>query len=588
MTRGALELRHIVFSHLRGAKWRLALAALCLLGAIAAELAAPWPLKILFDNVLLGHPLAPSLALLDPLVRLDPWQTIAALAASISVLVLLGGGFAYVQIYLTARIGHELTHRLRRELFARLQRMPLEFHHGNRSGEVLVKFSADTAALKDLVADWALTIASHGVLLAGMIVIMLALDWRLALVVIATIPLLFAVLAHLNRRVRVSVAQQRSQEGRMASRVNEVLSSIAVVQAFGRQDYETERFETTSAQNLAEGIKASRATAAVSKSIALVNALTTSATIFVGAWQVLAGRMTPGELLVFMAYLRSLYKPLRDLGKLSVKVSRSLVSAGRIADLLGTESAEQEAADALTAKGLRGDIEFRHVSFAYTEGRKVLADASFCVRAGERVALVGASGTGKTTIVNLLLRLYERDSGAILIDRVDVRRYRRDSLREEIGIVLQDTLLFGASIRENISYGKPDATDAEIAAAARDAHADDFIGALPEGYDTIVGERGATLSGGQRQRICLARAIVKRPSILILDEPTSAIDPASAALIDETVRRLHAGRTLLVITHRLSSLRQFDRVLALKDGRIVERGFDEESLQPRSRSHGLV
>jgi len=577
--RGQVRLKRLLLSRLRAVRGRLAIAAACLVLAVATELAAPWPLKLIFDQILLGQSLPAGLQWASPLFAWGNGPALAMLAASIFCLVLVGGAAAYVQIYITARLGHELAYALRGALFTRLQGAPLSFHVRLRSGEQLTRFATDTNALRDLAADSLLTLAGHVVLLVGMLAVMFWVNWPLAVVVTATLPVLAGVLAFLNRRIRQSLTAQRRQEGQMASRMNEVLSSIAVVQAFGREGHENTRFDVASARNLEDGVRTARATAAVARSIALVAAAATAVTVLVGAHQVMDGRMTPGDLLVFMAYLRTLYKPLRNLGKLSVKLTRAKVSAERIAEVLAIEPEITDRKGAIRPDTLAGDIEFRDVSFGYDAGRPVLSSVSLAIRAGERVAVVGASGSGKSTLINLILRLYEPQSGSVSVDGIDVRDYARTALRREIGIVLQDTVLFGVTVSENIAYGKPDATPAEIEAAARAAHAHDFIMGLPDGYDTVLGERGGSLSGGQRQRICLARAIVKRPSILVLDEPTAAIDPMSTALIDEAVRRLQAGRTTIVVSHQYHGMRDFDRIFVMRDGRIVEHGAHDELLR---------
>jgi ABC-type multidrug transport system fused ATPase/permease subunit len=546
------------------------LAAAGLIGVACAELLAPWPLKIIFDHILLGKALPEGLAFLAPLLSHGAWPALAAMAAAIAAIALMLGSCAYLQSYLTAKVGHMVVYRLRGALFAHLQRLSLFFHHRARSGELITKVASDTNLLRDVFADWGLSFAGHVVTLVAMLAVMFALNWRLTLVVLATLPPLLFVLYQLNRRIRSSVREQRRQEGRMASRLNEVLSSMALIQAFGRQSHEEDRFQSEIEDNLRSGIRTARATAGVSRTIALVSALGTAITVLFGAAQVLDGNLTPGELLVFLAYVSSLYKPVRDLGRLSAKFSRAAVSAARIEEILAIEPDIDDAPDAIEAAPLSGEIAFEHVSFGYGAGRPVLEDVSFRIRPGERVALIGPSGAGKSTVLSLLLRLYEPQAGWILIDGVDLRRYRRDSLRREIGIVLQDNLLFGVSVRENIAYGKPDASPEEVEAAARWARAHEFIVDLPEGYDSVLGERGVTVSGGQRQRICLARALVKRPPILVMDEPTAAIDPASARLIHESVARLQQGKTLIMIGHDLSDLTGFDRVLVLEDGRIRE------------------
>jgi ATP-binding cassette, subfamily B, bacterial len=280
--------------------------------------------------------------------------------------------------------------------------------------------------------------------------------------------------------------------------------------------------------------------------------------------------MSPGDLLIFVSYLRTLYKPIRDLGKISVKMTRASVCASRIEEVLSLQPDIRDRADPIIATRLSGDIAFENVFFAYDARQQVLDDVSFRVRAGQRIALVGASGTGKSSLIGLILRLYEPQHGSILVDGVDITHYQQESLRRQIGVVLQDTTLLQGSIRDNICYGRPGASLAEVEEAARQAHAHDFITAFPDGYDTNVGERGCTLSGGQRQRICLARALIKRPSMLILDEPTSAIDPDSAALIRDAIERFQAGRTVLVISHQLSAADAFDQILTLRNGRLCD------------------
>jgi len=516
------------------------------------------------------------------------WFALIMMAGAIGLIALLSGGFAYLQIYMTARVGHFITYRLRSALFAHLQRLSLTYHHQARSGELITKVASDTNLLRDVFAEWALTFAAHFIMVVAMLAIMFMLNWQLALVVATTLPPLLAVIYFLNRRVKASVRAQRRHEGAMASRLNEVLSSIALVQAFGRAHYEEERFRQEIEGNFESGIRTARNTGAITRAIALVSALGTAITVLVGARQVLAGSLTPGELLIFLAYVTSLYKPVRDLGRLSAKFSRAAVSAQRIGEILAAEPDVEDPPDALELTAPAGEIVFEDVTFGYRPDQPVLDRVSLRIAAGERVALVGPSGAGKSTLLSLLLRLYEPGGGRILIDGIDIRRYRRESLRRQIGIVLQENVLFGVSVRENIAYGNPAASDAEIETAARAARAHEFIVDLPDGYDTELGERGATLSGGQRQRICLARALVKQPAILVMDEPTSAVDARSARLIHESVARVHAGRTLLVIAHDYAEMARFDRILVLKDGRIVESGPHAALLAARGPYLSLV
>ena len=563
-------------------------AALCLLGVIAMDLVAPWPLKVIFDHVLLAHPLPAWLSPLQGLLALGTWPALLAMAGAIAAIALLAGAFSYLQLFTTAKIGYRITYRLRSLLFTHLQRLSLAFHHKSRSGELLTKVASDTNQLRDMFADWALSFAAQLLTLVTMLGVMFWLNWQLAAVVAATLLPLMAVIYVLNQRVKASARDQRRYEGRMTSRLNEVLSSIALVQAFGRQSHEEARFQAEIEAHYESGIRSARTAGAITKAIAVVCAAGTAATVLLGAQQVLAGRLTPGELLIFLAYVGNLFKPVRDLGKLSAKFSRAAVSAQRVNEILETEPEIDDAPDAIDIGQPAGEIVFEDVCFAYAQGRPLLDRFSLRIAAGEHVALVGSSGSGKSTLLALLLRLYEPSSGRILIDGIDIRRFTRASLRRAIGIVPQDNMLFAVSVRENIAYGQPQASLDEIEQAARNARAHEFIVDLPDGYDTELGERGSNLSGGQRQRLCLARALVKAPAILVMDEATASVDAVSARLIHEAVARVHRNRTLIEISHEYADMAAYDRILVLQDGRLVESGAHEALLQARGPYLALV
>ena len=584
----ASPLARVIRASLHEQRSGACVAALCLLGVIAMDLIAPWPFKIIFDHVLLAQPLPAWLAPLQGLLALGAWSALLALAGAIAAIALLAGGFSYLQLFSTAKIGYGITYRLRSLLFTHLQRLSLAYHHGSRSGELLTKVAGDTNQLRDMFADWALSFAAQLLTLVTMLVVMFWLNWQLAGVVAATLLPLMVVIYTLNRRVKATARDQRRFEGRMTSRLNEVLSSIALVQAFGRQSFEEGRFQAEIESHYESGIRHARAVGAITKVIAVVCAAGTALTVLLGAQQVLAGRLTPGELLIFIAYVGSLFKPVRDLGKLSAKFARAAVSAQRVNEILESEPEIDDAADAIDIGIPAGEIVFEDVCFAYVAGRPVLDRVSLRIAAGERVALVGPSGSGKSTLLNLLLRLYEPASGRILIDGIDIRRFTRASLRRAIGIVPQDNLLFAVSVRENIAYGRPEADHEAIEQAARSARAHDFIVDLPQGYDTELGERGSGLSGGQRQRLCLARAFVKAPAIMAMDEPTASIDAVSARLIHEAVARVHRDRTLIVISHEYRDMSTYDRVLVLEAGRLVEAGSHERLLEARGTYLALV
>ena len=527
--RARTRFRQVIFGYLREAKLSMALAALCTLGLTLTELLKPWPIKIIFDYVLLGKSLPGYLSFLGGLFDSGRTTFLVAMAGAMVLVALLTGAFAYLQIYITSRIGNELVYTLRRTLFAHLQRLSLSFHNRTRSGEHMTKIVSDTNTLKDVFAKSALTASSHILTFFGMFAIMFFLDWRLGLVVLATLPLLGGTLFYRYRAAKASSRRQRKREAVIATRISEVMSTVPLVQAFGRERHEQERFEAESTEYLEESIRNARVEAMATRSVVVISALGTAAVVLVGALQVLAGRMTPGDLLLFTSYVQSMYRPVRNLARLSNKYSKAVVGAERISGILEVEPEIQDDPDAVEASELAGEVVFEDVSFDYGDDEGVLKDVSFSVRPGQRVALVGASGAGKSTLVSLILRLYQPQEGSIHIDGVNIRDYKLKSLRRQIGIVLQDSVLFGATIRENIAYGRLDATDDEIEAAARAANAHDFIVRLEEGYDTVLGERGDTLSGGQRQRIAIARAVIRDARILVLDEPMTGLDAESVS-----------------------------------------------------------
>jgi ATP-binding cassette, subfamily B, bacterial len=558
--------------HLRRESWRLTIAAFCLIGVVATQVAAPWPIKIIIDNILFNKPLPPFMPLLADLVEMNQSAAVAIVSIAIFALVLLRGLFSYSQIYVTSRIGYHIVHRLRLELFAHIQRLPLLFHKNTRTGELVSKINSDTAILKNVCSDSALTFSTQLLTLLSMLTVMYLMSWQLGLIVFATLPLLTAALLYQYRNVRKSSQQQRQRQGQISSRLNELLAAAPLVQAFGRGEYETRRFETDNADALDDSIQAARMDATATRLVEIISALGTSAVVFVGAMQVLDGRLTPGDLLIFAAYLSTLYRPIRSMAKLSTKFSKAAVGGERIAELFDVEPDIRDVPGAIPAHRLSGEIEFRHVSFAYTSGEPALSEISCRIEAGRLTALVGASGAGKSTFVSLLLRLYNPKTGSILLDGIDIAQYQIESLRHHIAIVQQDSMLMGTSIRDNIAYGKLDATADEVVAAAKLAMAHDFIDKLENGYETVIGERGGTLSGGEQRRIAIARAIIRNAPILILDEPMAGLDVASEAQVREALAHLTAGKPCLLITHDLRAADDADHVLVVDHGHIVDQG----------------
>ena len=566
------KFQRLIAKNLSAEGWNFALALLCTLIVAVTDLFRPWPLKLIIDNVLLGKPLPHAISSFAAFFTNQKVLAIVLVASLLIVLSVIKGFSVYAQTSITSRIGYRIAHALRRELFSHLQRLSLSFHKRSRTGELLTKVTSDTNSVRDAFSEFALTLVTEVLTLIGMIAIMLLMNVKLSLVVLATFPLLTVISVYRFRRIRDSARKVRRAEGDLASRVSETLNAIAIVKAFGRERYETERFETESSETLNESVRTARLEAASSRAADIVNAVGTFAVLVFGSLQALRGEITPGSVLIFVSYMNSLYVPIRTLAKLSAKLSRAVVCAGRISDILGIEPEVADTPRAIDAAALKGFITFDDVSFDYSAGKPVLRNISFDISAGQKVALLGRSGAGKSTIISLILRLYEVQHGRILIDGISVSDYKRESLRQQIGIVLQDTVMFGASIRENIAYGKLGATEEEIIAAAQAANAHEFISRLEDGYDSIVGERGGTLSGGQRQRIAIARAFVRNAPILVLDEPMTGLDVESEEAVRDALDRLMEGKTCLLITHDLSSASSADRVLILEHGRIVEQG----------------
>jgi ATP-binding cassette, subfamily B, bacterial len=570
--RGKQRLRRIITGHLRSEVWRLILAAFCVLGLVAAQVASPWPIKIIIDNILLERPVPPYLHVLAGTLQGDKVWAIVIVSIAILAIALLRGFFSYSQIFITSRVGYHIVYSLRLELFAHLQRLSLLFHKDARTGELMGKIKGDTTVLKDVCSESVLVLSTQVLTLLSMLCVMFLMSWQLGLIVFATLPVLTLALLFLYRKVRKSVKKQRRKEGHINSRLNELLSSVPLVQAFGHSEHEVRRFKTDNADTLDNSIQTARLEAAATRLVEIISAISITGVVLLGAMQVVEGKLTPGDLLIFTGYLSSMYRPIRSMAKLSTKFSKAGVGAERIAEILDVEPEIQDMPGALPANRLSGDIEFHHVSFAYKTGKPILNDLSCHIQAGRLTALVGSSGAGKSTFVSLILRLYDPQTGSVSIDGTNITHYQVESLRHNIAIVQQDSMLMGTSIRENIAYGKLDATTDEIVAAAKLAMAHDFIEELEDGYDTVIGERGDTLSGGEQRRIAIARAIVRNAPLLILDEPMAGLDVESEAKVREALAHLMAGKTCLLITHDIYAADDADHVIVFDRGRIVEEG----------------
>lgn len=483
--------------------------------------------------------------------------------------------------YYTGALGdvaQRFVYVLRRDLFAHMQVLSLRFHDCQRSGDLIMRLTSDVQSIQDVMANGSILLVTNATLLAGMLALMLWLNWQFTIIALSVAPFLFYTVVRYTYRIKVAARDARRSDGLLSSLIQETLTSIRVVQGLAQEDQQNERFAIQNNTSLEAYLKSVQYQARVAPLVDVLAAVALALVMWYGSMQVLSGNLTTGDLVVFFAYITNLYAPIKALSRLSYGFNKASIAAERITDIMRVDSEVKDIPNARTLDTTIGELEMKHVSFAYESGRTVLEDINLTARPGETIALVGATGAGKSTLVSLILRLYDPTMGAVCLDGVDVRQYRLRSLRDQIGIVLQDSLLFSGSIRENIAFGRPDARDDEILAAARVANAHEFIDRFPKGYSTHVSERGSSLSGGQKQRIAIARAVLRNASILILDEPTSGLDAVAEQAVVEALHNASVGRTTFLIAHRLTTARFADRIIVLEHGRIVEQGTHSQLL----------
>lgn len=573
--------RH-VRPHLRAERGLIGGAVGALLLATLFRLAEPWPLKFVLDRVIAtdASPAGSGIAMVD---ALSPGQLLAACAIGVVVVIGLRALAQYASTIGFALAGQRVLTRVREQLFAHLQRLSLRFHERQRTGDLTLRVVGDVGMLKEAAVTAFLPMLANILVVAGMAAVMLWLDWRLALLAFLPLPLLWLATTRIGKRIGEVSRQQRQREGAMAATASEALGSMRLVQSLGLEERIGVTFTGASKKDLREGVRAKRLAAGLERSVDVLVGLSIAAVLFQGARLVMAGALTPGDLVVFITYLKNTFRPVRQFAKHTSRVAKAVAAGERVVEVLEVEPEIADRPDARPAPALTGAIRFADVSFAFSRG-PVLDRLDLDIPAGQCVALLGASGAGKSTITNLLLRLYDPSSGRILFDGLDARDLTLRSLRRQIGVVPQDSLLLAASVAENIRIADAEASDADVEAAARLADAHGFIELLPDGYATPLGERGATLSAGQRQRLAIARAALRRTPILLLDEPTTGLDGASEAVVVEALLRVAKGRTTLMVTHDPKLAERADRIVYLEAGRIVEDGAPELLLRrPGSR-----
>lgn len=565
---------------LRPRRRALAVILAAMLVQTVMSLAAPWPLKIVIDTVI-GNQRQPEWInwLLTMLGGAAHKGHIAVAAGIATVLIAVVTGAAmYAVSYFTESLSQSIGNDLRVRLYSHLQQLSLAYYDTTRVGTILSTLTSDVQTIQSFASTATLNIVTNTLTVVGMIVVMLLCRWDFTLIAVAVTPLLFLFVLRVNKAVRTAVRDVRTHQSDLTAILQEGLQSIQVVQAFGREDHQAAQVRAASMNTVTAWLNARRVSSLLSPIVGMAIALCTGLVLWRGSLLILAGTMTVGALTVFLAYLAKFFQPIRDLAQMTNTIAQVSVAFERVVALMDTDKVIPETATPTNPSQLHGEIIFHHVAFGYDPELPVLRDISVTIKPGEMVGIVGATGCGKSTIASLIPRFRDPDAGGITIDGVDVRDYALRKLRAQIGFVLQDTVLLRGTVRDNIGFGRPDATEDEIVEAAKLANAHEFITRMPNGYDSVVGDRGMTLSGGQRQRIGIARALIRDNPILILDEPTAALDAESEHLVVEALERLVAGRTVIAIAHRLSTLRNADKIIVVEDGVVAEDGSHDHLL----------
>jgi ATP-binding cassette, subfamily B, bacterial len=549
--------------------WRKTIIGLFLsLVGIGLNLLKPWPFKIIVDDFLRPTPAARS-----------DWHTwLPLLCLALVVIQVIWGIINWITNYLFVKIGLQALLKLRTDLYAHLQRLSLKFHDARRSADSSFRVAYDSQSIQTIYNKGFTNIFASVIALIGTFIVMLRLDWVLTLLSLAIVPLIVGAIYFFASRIRSESTSIQEQESAVLAQAQEGLASIRMVHAFGREDFEVRQFHQQAQQSLQANLRLTLTNVNSALVISTLMVIGTAAMYYVGTLHVLSGTLSLGSLLVFSAYLLMLYQPLESLTYTAWAMEGATAGAKRCFEVLDSQDDVRDSPNAVDISSAKGAIEFRSVDFGYAESRIVLRDMNLSIAPNQIVGLVGGTGTGKSTLLSLVPRFYDPTTGSVMLDGRDVREITKKSLRAQIAIVLQDTLLFSTTVRENIAYGRPDATEEEIIEAARRAQADEFIRQMPQGYNNLVGERGGHLSVGQRQRIGIARAFLKNAPILLLDEPTSALDPSTEAAIMETIKELMRGRTTLIATHRLATIHNLDQIIVLDHGRIIEQGRGPELL----------
>jgi len=557
----------------------LAIILLALLVETAMSLAGPWPLKIVLDSVVGHHPLPQWIVpLLGNRLADDGVAIAAAAAAGLVIIGVFGSIAGYIDKYYTESVSQWVANDLRMRVFHQLDRLSLTYYDTQQTGGLLSTITTDISTIQTFASEATLGILIDLLAIIGMLGLMFWLNFDFALITVAVAPFILVCVMRFKRTVKRATHEVRRRQSDVVAVVQEGLQSMRVVQAYGRQDLAEWQLQQAGKAAVDAALRARRVKSLVSPVVTVSVSLCTAYVLYRGASLVLAGAMTIGALTVFLSYLNKFFKPVLDLATMTNSIAQAAVAVERVQSIILADQMIPEAPNATEPAPFKGEIIFEKVAFSYQPDTPVLKEISFTIEPGQFVGFVGATGGGKSTAASLIPRFYDPTGGRILVDGVDVRAYKLKSLRSQVGVVLQDTVLFQGTIADNIAYGRPGATRQEVIQAARDADAHEFIAQMPRGYDSSVGERGLTLSGGQRQRIGIARALIRNAPILILDEPTAALDAEAEQLVLQGLARLMQGRTAIAIAHRLSTVRHADNILVFKEGIVAEQGTHEELL----------
>ena len=573
------QLMRLVVQLLRPYRGWLLIVFIAMLVEIAMSLAAPWPLKLVLDDALGHHKLPEWLAWAHD-YGFERHSLGVALFAGVATLIIaiLGAIATYIDNYYTTSIGQWIANDLRLRIYEHLHRLSLRYYDNVKTGALMSTITSDVDTIQSFASSSTLEIIVDLITIIFMVGLMFWLDWDFTLIAVGVMPFLVVFLFRLKRAVKEVTRTVRARQSEIVAVVQEGLGSVRAVKAFGRQDLELAHMEAASHATVEAALKARRVKSLLSPTVNIVVAICAGIVLWKGTSLIVAGTMTAGALTVYLAYLTKFFKPVKDLASMTSAIAQTTVALERIQSILSADDIIHERHDATDPGRLKGAIAFERVSFGYGDETPVLRDVSFSIEPGQVVGIVGPTGSGKSTVLSLLPRFYDPSGGRVLIDGTDVATYKLSALRSQVGFVLQETVLFRGTIRENIAYGRPGASSEEVIAAAKVANADEFISRMPHGYDSMVGERGDTLSGGQRQRIGIARAIIRNSPIMILDEPTAALDTESERQVIEGLKRLMKGRTVIMIAHRLSTISDADKIVVLKDGVVAEEGSTDELL----------